>query len=196
MIYIFDFDGVIANTFEPYVEFICQNFFLSRERAVKLIMSHTYKNDVPKMYEKMLEMFNMKKLERFLNDKPNIIFTDRMDEILKIEGKKYILTRNNAQFVKDILVDFEGVFEEVIGFGEAQNKMIGFGIIRDEFGVDLTKSVFVTDTVGDIVEAKTLLDTKQIYAANWGYNSVEELAGVIESEQIVSDLKRLLVEHV
>jgi phosphoglycolate phosphatase-like HAD superfamily hydrolase len=194
MTYIFDFDGVLANTFDLYVEFISKSFFLSKSAATKLILKHTYKNDKPKLYEKVLEMFNTDKLERFLQDKPNILFQDRVEEILKLDGQKIILTRNYTQFVEDIMIDYLDTFSLVIGFNEAQDKTLGFSILRDTHGIDLSESIFVTDTVGDIIEAKPFLRDNRIFAADWGYNSVEDLMKVIDHSQIISDLTNLHIK--
>jgi phosphoglycolate phosphatase-like HAD superfamily hydrolase len=191
MTYIFDFDGVLANTFDLYVEFVSVNFFLSKTAATKLILKHTYKNDKPKLYQKVLERFNIDKLEKFLQGKPDILFQDRIDEILKLDGQKIILTRNYTQFVKDMMIDYADVFSIMIGFNEAQDKTIGFSILRDTYGVNLSQSVFITDTVGDILEAKPFMRDDRIFAANWGYNSVEELSKVIDTSQIISDFKVL-----
>jgi phosphoglycolate phosphatase-like HAD superfamily hydrolase len=194
MTYIFDFDGVLANTFDLYVEYISKNFFLSKASATKLILKHTYKNDKPKLYEKLLEKFNNEKLEKFLQDKPNILFQDRIGELLKIEGRKVILTRNYSQFVKDMMTDYDSVFELIIGFNEAQDKTIGFSLLQDVYGIDLSQSVFITDTVGDILEAKPFLRDTHIFAADWGYNTVEELTQVIDPTQVISNLTRLHIK--
>lgn len=189
MTYIFDFDGVLANTLEPYVEFVSKHFFLSPQKSRELILSHTLKNDRPKLYEKMLEMFNIRKLEVFLKTKPNILFQDRLNEILLLDGKKCILTRNYTQFVKDILGDYLVYFDPIVGFDEATNKTIGFTLLRDLHNIDLSQALFITDTVGDILEAQHFMPNTHIFAANWGYNTIEELGQVIEKTQIISDLK-------
>lgn len=187
MTYIFDFDGVLANTFEPYVEFISKNFFLSKTAAAKLIMKHTYINDKPKMYAQMIERFNMAKLEKFLKEQSDILFEDRIKEILQIDGQKVILTRNYAQCAMYVLGQYASFFDPIIGFHEASNKTVGFSLLQDKYDIDLTQSVFVTDTVGDILEAKKFMKETQIFATDWGFNSVLELSQVISSSQIVSD---------
>jgi phosphoglycolate phosphatase-like HAD superfamily hydrolase len=191
MTYIFDFDGVLADTFEPYVEYISKRFFMSRERVTKLIMDHTLKNDRPKMYEKMLEMFSMAGLEKFLKDRPNILFQDRIDELVLLDGKKIILSRNLSQFVKDIMADYIDHFELVIGLDNAENKTIGFVLLRDTYGVDLSDSVFITDTVGDVLEAQPFLANDRILAVTWGYHSPDLFKQYFPDQQFITDFKRL-----
>ena len=191
MNYIFDFDGVLADTFEPYVEFIQANFFLSREMSINLIMKHTLRNDKPKMFERMLEKFNMEKLEKFLATKPGILFKDRLDQILELQGSKCILSRNYTEFVKDIMHDYTNIFEPILGFNDAENKTLGFALLRDRYSIDLQDSIFVTDTVGDILEAKQFFPENRIFAVDWGFNTPEQLSEVIIKSQIISNIRQI-----
>jgi phosphoglycolate phosphatase-like HAD superfamily hydrolase len=191
MTYIFDFDGVLANTFEPYVEFISKNFFFSRDMAVKLIMKNTYTNNKPKMYTQMIERFNMIKLEKFLKNQPNLLFMDRIEEVLRLKGRKAILTRNYAQCAAGVLGKYKDVFDPIIGLEAVPNKTLGFLLLQDKYNIDLKNATFVTDTVGDILEAKKFISESQIFASSWGYNSHEELEQVIDPSQIIMDLKSL-----
>ncbi|MBC7472398.1 MAG: HAD family hydrolase [candidate division SR1 bacterium] len=194
MTYIFDFDGVLANTFECYIEFISKNFFLSKAAATKLIMKHTYTNDKPKMYAQIIERFNMTKLEKFLKEQSNILFEDRIKEILQIDGQKVILTRNYAQCAMYVLGQYADLFDPIIGFHEASNKTIGFSLLQDKYNIDLAQSVFITDTVGDILEAKKFMKETQIFATDWGYNSILELEQVLEPSQIISNFSSFIVQ--
>ncbi len=195
MFYVFDFDGVIANTHEIYIDFVSKAMFVSPEKARNIIHDHILKNERAGLVSKIIKSIYIKSLERFIQSKQELLFRNHIETIYTIPGKKVILSRNYKRFMSDILGEDAQLFDAMYGYDEANTKVVGMDIIFHDFGVGKDECVFITDTVGDILEVSQRLDMKRIYAVDWGYNTVEELGAVIPKTQIISSLTELPVEQ-
>jgi phosphoglycolate phosphatase-like HAD superfamily hydrolase len=191
MLYVFDFDGVIANTHEMYVDFVAKAMFVSTEKARQIIHEHTLKNERSGLVSSIIKGFYLKSLERFIHSKQDILFRNHLETIRLLPGKKVILSRNYKRFMNDMLGEDASMFDGMYGYDEANTKMSGMDSIFQDFGVAKDDCIFITDTVGDILEVQQRLELSHIYAVDWGYNTVEELEQVIAKTQIISSLTQL-----
>jgi phosphoglycolate phosphatase-like HAD superfamily hydrolase len=85
--------------------------------------------------------------------------------------------------------DLTGTFKEVLGLESHKSKVDKFHYLFDKYKLDLADCIFITDTLGDILEANAV-NIKTI-AVDFGYHGKETLAKG-NPYKIVSSVDELL----
>jgi phosphoglycolate phosphatase-like HAD superfamily hydrolase len=188
---IFDFDGVLGDTLEPVTEFISRLTWQPKSKVragvLKLLMNNQKENRLQRYFKDLLAP----KLEKYLLSRPSCLFESRLRELQNINVPMAILTNNYSSICKKLLGDYAQMFELIIGDGEADTKVKGFELIFKHPGFSKTSTVFVTDSVGDILEASLILKKSQIYGVSWGFHSPEVLQEFLPKKHILTDFKIL-----
>jgi phosphoglycolate phosphatase-like HAD superfamily hydrolase len=188
---IFDFDGVLGDTLEPVTEFLSQLTWQPKAKVragiLKLLMSNRKENRLQRYFKDLLAP----KLEKYLLSQPSCLFEGRLNELKHVKIPMAILTNNYSTICKKLLGDYAKMFELIIGDGEADTKIKGFELIFKHPGFAKDSTVFVTDSVGDILEASTILKKRQIYGVSWGFHTVDTLAPHLLQNHILDDFKNL-----
>jgi len=169
---IFDFDGVIHDTYDialsinknldpTYTEEDLINHFKGnlREGKKKMINASTFFEMQEKEFEKLIIDESIKKeLLRLNKDYNFYIITSNSENTLK----RY-LDRNNLS----------DLFIEVLGYETHRLKAEKFKMLIKNSGLSKESCIFVTDTLGDIIEANQV-EIKTI-AVDFGFHSKEVL---------------------
>lgn len=192
--YIFDFDGVLANTLEHYVTFISQVTKWNHEKTLKFVMKRTFKNNKISLIESLVEKTWLPSFASHLAKQKDILFLDRLEELKNIPGRKAVLTRNYSELCREVLGQYVTEFDVIMGTDICKTKTKGFKLLFDEFNFEKKETYFITDTVGDIVEAQKVLPINQIYAVSWGFNSRNDLEKIISSERIIDSFSAFVPE--
>jgi len=150
---IFDFDGVIHDTFElaykVNVEVFGDRF--SEEDYRSLFDGNIYdkaeitEENSRKFFELQNDSFKSLKIEE--NVKENLV---------KLADKYllFIISSNQEETLKTYFQNnnFTHVFKEILGSETHKSKVEKFKILFDKYGFGPNDCVFVTDTLGDIIE--------------------------------------------
>ncbi len=167
---IFDFDGVVHNTFklacdihndiEP--EFCEEKFRSYFDGNIFQVIDKKSNDEIQNKY-KQLES------EAFKNLK---IDQDIRTEIEKLSKKYdlYIISSNTIINLETYFENnnFTGIFKEIMGAETHKSKVKKFKILFQKYGLNENSCIFVTDTLGDILEANQLR-IKSI-ACTFGYH--------------------------
>jgi len=186
---IFDFDGVIHDTME-----ICFNINkiifpeLTWEEYKDFLNGNFYKNDkvtpetIKKYFELQKDKFKELKIEREIKN-----------ELIKMKNKfiLFIISSNSGETLKNY---FENngilhIFKEVLGIESHKSKEEKFKILMKKYDLNKDNCVFITDTLGDILEANKV-GLKTI-AVDYGFHERERLEQG-NPLMIISDFKELL----
>ncbi len=187
--FVFDFDGVLGNTFAPLVKYLAKATFRSEESTKKRITNYMMSNHKENFIESFIKNWASIGFERFLDKgKFDLIFSQHLEEIKDLPGKKAILTNNYSSLCKKLLGPQSDMFDVILGDKEANTKVAGLHLLFNEYGFEKENTVFVTDTVGDVVEASEILSKNQIYGATWGYHSKKLLQTVLPESQLLDNL--------
>ena len=158
---IFDFDGVIHDTFEIALKINRLQFpGLSAEAYKDKFNGNLYRSLNPQnetaKHAKYNEFFKLQAEEfRYLKIEESI-----KAELLKMKKKRelFIVSSNQEKTLKDYFRENqpEGLFKEILGFETHTSKIHKFTMLIDTYGLTRENCIFVTDTLGDILEANNV----------------------------------------
>ena len=153
---IFDFDGVIINEYSKHYK-------LSKKQIVNLT-----ENEFKKLFEGNVHS-ERKKLKyrntgfdlksHFSEHKKSVIIDQNIKNSLKILSKKYTLGIISSALESGTLEciknnKLEDIFSFVYGYETHELKTKKFDLVFKNYKVSKDDCVFITDTLGDILEAK------------------------------------------
>jgi phosphoglycolate phosphatase-like HAD superfamily hydrolase len=192
MIYVFDFDGVLANTKELYIKFLAKAPFMNEKKARATVEKNTLRYEPSSMVSHILEKFFLGEIETHLGEDPSeFLFLDRVNELYQLEGRKFIVSKNQLHFMKKILGNHAHLFTELYGMDFAKTKGLGIQKILESENLIPGDCIFITDTVSDILEVENVVLKENLYAVDWGYCSENDLKKYVRKENFLSDFKSL-----
>lgn len=152
---IFDFDGVLADTGDV-------NFAISKELHPEITAEDFAAHHDGNVYESPRIPFNDVTRPQYFAE-----YTNRLDSSHLAAAVEPVRTLSNGRALYIIsstseasiiqVLESAGVrplFTRVMGFETHASKEEKFGILMREHGVTTNNSVFITDTLGDVREAK------------------------------------------
>ena len=176
---LFDFDGVIADTFKAGYE------------TARAICPHTTENDYRRRFEVNINSWqennehtaecrlNANFAEEYL---PNMIkyakiFPEMKDVVAEL-SKNYsliIVSSTTTEQIKNFLAKYEleNHFTEIMGNDVHHSKIEKVKLVFSKYKTDSKNCVFITDTLGDIIEAKH--NNISAICVSWGFNKKETL---------------------
>ncbi len=153
---IFDFDGVLVNSIKFHIKKIKELFGIKlTEQEFRQIHTGNFFDSKAKN----LSGLDWEKYRDFIyRDQSMHILDDKIKEILRMLHKDYMLfivssggTRNIADFLRNN--NALGFFNEVLGLESSRSKEEKFKMIFAKYSLTPDECVFITDTLGDIIEA-------------------------------------------
>jgi len=188
---VLDFDGVIGDTFEVLVEAVARFTGVKKDFARKIVLNAGMKNRSYNFLTNFLGRIYFSRVLKMIQGREDLLFQKRIDEIGDIPNQKAILTRSDSRVCKYILGQNQDTFSIILGRNEASTKILGIQKLVEKYGFEKEKIVFVTDTVGDILELSKILELKQIYAVSWGFHSRDLLEKYLPSSQVIDSFYEL-----
>lgn len=187
-IFIFDFDGVLADTYGLHVNFL-QKIGVPSAKAESYLSNSSIsavRNRLLSMSKHFDKLF-YRMLRTYISRKDNYLFKDVFDKIIEINQDKYILSMGAKKYIVKILGSHARHFKDVYGrFEIKRNKAVGYDMLISQHHIDPKKILFFTDTIEDIEIFNTLVPVEQIFAVDWGYCARELLAKHLPEKQIFS----------
>jgi len=180
---IFDYDGVIVDSFEIFMEnFIlaCQkegvNEIANKEDFLKLFEGNMYESMIKKgmSRERILRIVYAMRDAMIKNQEKLKLFDGIAEAIKKLstKNKLAVVTSNETAIVKKFLKDRDiDYFEEIIGSDREASKVKKIKRLKEEF--PSYECYYIGDTVGDIIEGRRA--GAKTAAVTWGWHSESKL---------------------
>lgn len=171
---IFDFDGVIVDTFDLSVKICRQNGKMVTRKQYR---DHHNGN----VYEEPAIIFTKEDGEKFYQKRHEIASHEHLfpieNQIRKL-AKKYILlilssSREEIMHKYLKMGKIDKYFEKILGRETHKSKVEKFKMILRKYKLKPEKCIFVTDTLGDLREAKKV--GVPTIAVTWGYHGKARL---------------------
>jgi phosphoglycolate phosphatase len=154
---IFDFDGVIVDTYENHYKTYAKKYKnLDRETHRKLFEGNIHhirgleiKDSKIDVLELLREDLIIRKIEKGV-----------LKELLKLKKKYnlFIISSNKESTLSEFFMkqDISNLFKDILGVETNVSKEIKFRLLMRKYSLKTSEIVFVTDTLGDILEARKL----------------------------------------
>lgn len=170
---LFDFDGVIHDTFEHSFEINKMIYLdLTIEEYQKWFDGNIYEGyTISKEKHEIFYKLNEKKFEGLKIDSK---IKKELENISK-EYKLFVVTSNTEKIILKYFEENQAnhLFTKVLGTETHKSKVEKFKMIMKEYNLAPEETIFVTDTLGDLLEANKL-NIKSL-AVNFGYHDEERL---------------------
>ncbi len=196
----FDFDGVIVNTLDMILEVKKElNQEISKADYIKLFHGNIFK----KIEEKQNRAYTNEDQNTFFNlYGPRLLElkpTENIIDLIKRLSDKYelvIISSTINKPIEQFLIqhDIRNCFTEIYGADVHKSKIEKIKMSLDKNNFSPENSLYITDTLGDINEAKKAgVDS---IAVSWGFHDIETLAlgnpryianNISELEQFITD---------
>ena len=174
-IIIFDFDGVIINEYLTHYELSKKQIRYLSEDEFKGLFEGNIHSEREKLKSRDTG-FDIK--HHFNEHKKKVLIKSEIRGTLKELSKKFILgiissakESGAIECIKNS--ELEGVFSFVYGFETHKLKTEKFNLVFGKFNVSKNECLFVTDTLGDILEAAKI-GIKTV-AVDYGYHNKKTL---------------------
>jgi len=194
---VFDFDGVIANTFDL-------NWALSREHDGEAALEDFLAHHDGNVFAEPRIKFKPEHVHLFYSEYANRLSPNHLAlaaEPLRRLAKDhalFIVSSNSESAIKEALQksDLLGLFIRVMGKETHESKVEKFTILNTDHAVTPENALFITDTLGDIKEAHKV--NIRTIAETFGFHNRERLMigkpfriadSWEEIEEIVSSLR-------
>ncbi len=190
--FIFDFDGVLGDTWSAMIKAVMEIDNLTMEEAIRDMSDyaaspkHSRKNNLTK--DELAEW--MRWTDRFGRAMARIgfkLFDEFIAEIKKIENKKVAIVSSGSKlYVKDKADSSDLDFTHILTFEDSPSKEEKVEMICRDWNVDIKDIHYFTDTKTDVIELKEMLGDR-IIGCSWGYNGYFGLLEVLPEEKIMED---------
>ena len=172
---IFDSDGVIVNEYLTHYELSKKQITNLTEDEFKKLFEGNIHSEREKLKSRDTG-FDIK--HHFNEHKKNVLIEPEIRKELKMLSNEFILgiisSAKESGAIESIKnSQLEGVFSFVYGFETHKLKTEKFNLVLQKFNVSKDECLFVTDTLGDILEA-TKIGIKTI-AVDYGYHNKKTL---------------------
>jgi len=195
---LFDFDGVIADSFDYSL------------KIIQILQPHMTDRDYRDLfegnfYERMCNFVGKDEISPEYQKLYWKHFLERIDEIKLVEGMEKILETLSKKFslvvisssdstIINMILDREkvaGYVSKVYGSDVHLSKEKKFKMIFADHNITARDCIFVTDTLGDLLEAENI-GTESI-AVSWGFHDTKTLEKG-KCKAIIQKPERLIVE--
>lgn len=187
---IFDFDGVLADTYDVYHRFLMEKFRLSDKRAKHFLDQSAVsmrRERRLKWLVRRLESYYYRRFRKYIKEKHDLYRAELPELLDRLTIPAGVVTRSTAKVCEEILDSQYERFEFVYGRKMFHHKHEVIKKIMEERGLHEHEVIFVTDTTADILDVQEILPLSQIIVTSWGFSQVKDLKTHIPEEQILQD---------
>lgn len=192
--WVFDFDGVIGDTFELVMQALCQAKKITRTEAIELEKAISQKPYIqsfdPDTAKKEKEEMQKHFREVYKNN-PIPLFNEVVSILENIKDAHLaIITSGEKSLVKKALKQTKINFEHVLDYKDSLSKAEKMQMLADKWQVPLEEMVYFTDSLGDVKELKKLPVT--VYGCGWGFYGAGIFGDKLEENKVLTEPKELL----
>lgn len=193
---IFDFDGVIVDSFD-YCLKINQTIVgdITADEYRKMFCGNFYEAHRKRIPDSESAENKRRYWEYFLKGIDQIRLVPGMSKILEVISHKYrvvIISSATSDVIKTILKRFDLLkfITDIFGADLSESKFEKFQMVMNKYGIKSSDCVFITDTLGDLIEANKA--NIQSFAVGWGFHDEATLERgnpikIIETPQNILD---------
>jgi small GTP-binding protein len=192
--WVFDFDGVLGDTFELVMQALSQAKKITRTEAIELEKLRSQKpyiqnfdpNNAKKEKEELQKYFR----EVYKNN-PIPLFNEVISILENLKDAHLaIITSGEKSLVRKALKQTKVKVEHILDYKDSLSKAEKMQMLADKWEIPLEEMVYFTDSLGDVKELKRLPVT--VYGCGWGFYGSGIFGDKLEENKILTEPKELL----
>lgn len=179
---IFDFDGVIIDSWKHAYEMNLRNWPDLKPEQHKSFFNGNIHEEIAKLGPSVQTKEEMDKWMKdvYFPTKNNLPIFAGIDTVIKKLGPSYTLIINtsaDAKSTKEFLIKNRiDYFDGIYGTEISKDKRIKFEKILNDYNTQASDVLFITDTVGDVLDAKSF--NMHIVLVTYGYQDKSYFSGM------------------
>lgn len=193
---IFDFDGVLGDTFDASLDVRVKMGAKDRVEALKILEKYFdnkphHTRDTPRTVEQIeRDVTYTKKYASIILENEVKLFKEFIAEIKKYKNAKMaVVSSGSGDYVKPALKNSGLKFTHVLAFEESHSKEEKIELICKDWGIDVKDVYYFTDTKADIYELENFMDRSKLIGCAWGWGGYDKLRELLPERQILSSFK-------
>ena len=180
---LFDFDGVLVDTFSStYAISLLSRPWLSPEEYRDLFMGNIYQeieSQDKTETRPIIPQTNEEYFEKYFELSKKIGVISEMRDVVKTLSTTHHLSiiSSSYSYIIEEMLEREKMrhhFSEILGADVEMDKSKKIQMVFDSYGANAESSIFITDTVGDVKEARKV--GVEAIAVTWGNHGIDRLA--------------------
>ncbi len=196
---IFDFDGVIGDTYasclKTYVSLgIAPDIEAAKKKVIEFFTRHPENHGRNEDYtpeerqKELVEKWQPFGTEQLKHGIP--LFVEFIKEIKKLKNVKVaVVSAGSGVYVIPAMKESGLKTHEVFCAEESFSKHEKIEMICKDWGIDVKESYYFTDAQSDVFELENELDRKKIIGCAWGYLGYDLLKEVLPESQLLKEFK-------
>ncbi|MCA9352251.1 HAD family hydrolase [Patescibacteria group bacterium] len=199
--YIFDWDGVFADSFTASVQ---ANFNMGTRESIEDAAQHVIKySSNPHTHLRTSSREQIITADRwteryasFLIYEEIPLFQEFIDEVTKIPNAQFAIVSSGPGIViRKLLRQVDIDFTHVLAYEDHHSKEEKVEHICRDWGIDVGNAYYFTDTITDVLELQSIMDTSKIIGCAWGYLGYDALRTVLPDHQILKTFTDIHTIH-
>lgn len=189
---IFDFDGVLADTWEASIRAMMKLNNTTWDAELKAFMEYF---DTPShtRYHKISSSSILSR-KQYISRFAELLLLEGFDlfsgfiEQLKIhkeESKMAVVSSGSKKYINDKLISTDLDFTHILTIEDHHSKEIKIEQILLDWEINVNEVFYFTDTKTDVLELKDFISKDKLFGCSWGYHGRDELLKVLEPKQII-----------
>ena len=197
---IFDFDGVLGDTFDPRLEILLERGDRTKEEILqdtnRYFSKSTHTREL-NLSEQSLDAMRgwVTTYGRLQHQKGFNLFDDFIKELRKLQDVKMaVVSSGSAVYIKPKLKNCGLKFSHILTFEDHHSKEEKVEQICKEWGILVKDAYFFTDTISDVKELGNIMNKDKIYGCAWGYQGYKKISSVLDKNHILnkfSDIQKV-----
>jgi GTP-binding protein len=190
---IFDFDGVIGDTWQSLIKAKAEVEGISFKEASDKDVDY-YK--FSKLNQAVTDNQELKQKQEFDQIYSKYILSEGklfekfLTEIRKIKGAKIAIVSNSKkEFIQPLLGKVAQEFDVILDFYDSPKKADRIKKVCEIWGIDQMTPYYFTSIKSDVLELETEMDKSKIIGCSWGLHGFEKLKEVLPKKQILKKFK-------
>ena len=197
---VFDYDGVLANTWDSTVKsYMSINNLSDRIEAENELKNNTlttYKNNDKIIYKRGKTNQTLEYNLRDYNLKqqmPQMYFNQFIEKLKSLpqNSRVAILSSANQLTLDNFIENCEIEFTHVIGYKEGSSLENQLNKIMEEWNVNPDEVYYLTDNINNIKEIQKVIPDYNILGTSWGYQGYSYLRTVLNDNNILMNPSEL-----
>lgn len=190
---IFDFDGVLGDTLDAYIEVIKERYPDTTEEEIKTVFLVEHHNEPKYRRGHKLTSEEVEESMKFrigfgkrLIKRGFDLFEDFVQEIAKIENAKLAIVSSGSRVSIDPKAEESRLgFSHVMGAEDSLSKEEKVEMICKDWGINPSQAFYFTDTKSDVVELRDIMGLDRLIGCSWGWHGFKKLSEVLPEKQIL-----------